>query len=268
MLPRRPALAPAATVLLLAVGATSCGSSPPRERELAVPAPSGEALPVGDLRGWRQTFVEDFTRSAALGDFTDVYGDRWSGYEGLRDTSGAGLYSEARVVSVGGGVMDLHLRTEDGVPLVAAPLPLVDGSWGGQLHGRFDVRFRADPVPGYKTAWLLWPDSDEWADGEVDFPEGSLTGTIGAFDHCVSEPERTCFAADTGATYDQWHTASIEWTPGRVTFTLDGVVVGVSDQAPSTPLHWVLQTETDGGAPPPTAAGHVEVDWVAVYEPS
>jgi hypothetical protein len=34
-------------------------------------------------------------------------------------------------------------------------------------------------------------------------------------------------------------------------------------------MHWVLQTETQlsGGAPSDSAAGHVQIAWVAVYKP-
>jgi hypothetical protein len=51
------------------------------------------------------------------------------------------------------------------------------------------VRFRADLLPGYKIAWLLWPDAYSeglatWPqDGEVDFPEGDLAGGFWAFMH-------------------------------------------------------------------------------------
>ena len=228
------------------------------------------SLPVGDLPGWRQTFVDDFTADAPLGSFAQVYGGRWSGYEGWRDTTGKGLYAESRVVSVAGGVMDLHLRTEDGAVLVAAPVPVVTAPLVGQLHGRYSVRFRADPVPGFKTAWLLWPDSDDWDEGEVDFPEGDLTGTIWAFNHRLGDPTGNALAHDTGARFTDWHTATIEWTPEAVTYLLDGEVVATSDEVPTTPMHWVLQTETalTGPPPPPEAQGHVQVDWVAIYEPA
>src|SRR2546427_410289 len=64
--------------------------------------------------------------------------------------------------------------------IVNAPVPLLPT----MLYGRYAVRFKADPVPGYKTAWLLWPDSGNWpADGEIDFPENSLDGNACAFVH-------------------------------------------------------------------------------------
>jgi beta-glucanase (GH16 family) len=224
-------------------------------------------MPVGDLPGWRQVYVEDFSQDAAPGSFPGpAYEGRWSGYEGFPDTSEAGLYSNTRVVSVQDGVMDLHLRTENGQPLVAAPIPLVHGRWGGQLYGRFEVRFRADPVHGYKTAWLLWPDSDDWAEGEIDFPEGPLSAEMYAANLLVGSPGVFDLKTDGLATFDEWHVATIEWTPDAVTFLLDGEQVGRSTSSPSTPMHWVLQTETDHGTPPADEEGHVEIDWVTVYE--
>lgn len=223
-------------------------------------------VPVGDLPGWHQVFADDFSAAVPLGGFPgSMYGSRWTGYEGLRDTSGAGTYSNARVVSVHDGVLDMYLHTEDGTPLVAAPVPLVNGQWGGQVYGRFSVRFRADPVPGYKTAWLLWPDSNEWAEGEVDFPEGSLDDSMYAANLCVGKPGKFCFQKTNLGSYQQWHVATIEWTPKGVSFILDGRRVGTSSQSPSTPMHWVLQTETTSGKPPASASGHVEIDWVAIY---
>jgi beta-glucanase (GH16 family) len=133
----------------------------------------------------------------------------------------------------------------------------------------YAMRFKADQVPGYKTAWLLWPDSENWADGEIDFPEGNLTGTISAYMHHKGDPQAQD-GYSTGATYATWHTAVIEWTPQSVTFYLDGRVIGTSTDAaviPSTPMHWVLQTETrtSGGPPSDSAAGHVRIDWVTAY---
>jgi hypothetical protein len=62
--------------------------------------------------------------------------------------------------------------------------------------------------------------------------------------------------------------ATTEWTPDAVTFFLDGREVASSPSSPSTPMHWVLQTETAFGAPPADVAGHVEVDWVTVQVPA
>ncbi|MEW1957323.1 glycoside hydrolase family 16 protein [Kineococcus sp. NPDC059986] len=233
----------------------------------AAPAtPQGTGAPRGDLPGWRQVLVDDFTTYVPLGGFPGpAYAGRWTGYDGAHDTSGAGTYRPARVVSVDDGVLDLHVRTEGGTPLVAAPVPLRDGQWGGWTYGRYSVRYRADAVPGYKTAWLLWPDSDDWSDGEVDFPEGDLDGTVHGFVHRPGAPEQNALAVDTGVRATDWHVATVEWRPEGVRFLLDGVLVGSTPVSPDRPMHLVLQTETSGGTPPAGAAGHVQVDWVALY---
>jgi len=200
-----------------------------------------------------------------LGSFPGpAYGDRWSGYEGQRDTSGEGTYTNQWVVSVHDGTMDMYLRTENGTPLVAAPQPRLSDRYG-QTYGRYTVRFRADPVPGYKTAWLLWPDSDHWADGEIDWPEGPLSGEMYAANLRVGNPGEFDLMTGGVATFGDWHIATIEWTPRAVVFFLDGKEIGRSTSVPTTPMHWVLQTETDHGRPPADAAGHVQVDWVAIY---
>jgi beta-glucanase (GH16 family) len=54
-------------------------------------------------------------------------------------------------------------------------------------------------------------------------------------------------AYSTGATYTGGHTETVRWTPQAVTFYLDGKEIGSSTNAsaiPATPMHRVLQTET------------------------
>jgi len=244
-------------------------STPPEPTAPTAPGPAGTALPQGDLPGWRQTFVDDFTTDAPLGRFLELYGTRWKAYgEGWKDTSGNGVYSPSRVLSVKNGSLDYYVHTDNGVHYVAAPVPKVPTN--GQPYGRYSVRFRADAIPGYKTAWLLWPDSDNWSDGEIDFPEGNLTSTIQAYSHCVGEPQKNCLAVNTGKTFADWHIATVEWVPGKVTFFLDGQQVGTTtSRVPTAPMHWVLQTETRlSEEPADSAAGHVQIDWVAAWSRS
>ena len=231
-------------------------------------------MPVGDLPGWHQIFADDFSTPAPLGSFASVYGSRWGGYDGMRDTSGHGLYNSSKVVSVANGVLDMFLHSENGQPLVAAPVALPNGQWGGPQYGRYSVRFKADSAtPGYKIAFLLWPDSDRWNDGEVDYPEGQLNGNFYAASLHVGSPSTGNPTFDRapieGSFSSGWHTATTEVTPGKVQWFLDGVSIGASTTAtPSTPMHMVLQAETmDAGAPAPAASAiaHVDVDWVTIY---
>ena len=241
------------------------------------PCPSGECLPTVDLPGWTQIFTDDFTEEIPEGQFPAATNGQWWAYpSGWADTSGNGTY-EPNIISTHDGLMDINLRTEGGQHLVAAPVPNINGPAAGrdQLYGRYAVRFRADPVPGYKTAWLLWPQSGVMPrDGEIDFPEGDLDDVIKAYMHrqdATDPGDQDRFL--TSETYESWHTAVTEWSPTEVRFILDGVVIGtVTDRIPNTPMHWVLQTETqiNGGPPSAGATGHVTIDWAAAwsYTPS
>jgi Glycosyl hydrolases family 16 len=225
-------------------------------------------MPFSDLPGWKLVMNDDFNTNVALGSFPSAVSSKWSAYpSGWTDTSKHGVYSP-QIISVANSMMDMYLHTENGVHMVAAPLPVIPG--GDQLYGRYAIRFRADPVVGYKTAWLLWPKSGTWPrDGEIDFPEGNLNQTISGFMHrqgATSGSDQ--YAASTSATFGGWHTAIIEWGPSQLRFILDGSVIGTTtSRIPNTPMHWVIQTETalDGSTPSASAAGHVQVDWVAVW---
>jgi hypothetical protein len=239
--------------------------------------PSGQAMPVGDIPGWHQIFAENFTTNVPLGSFPAAVSNEWGVYpDGAKDTSKNGTYYPSKVVSIQNGIMNLYIHTENGVHMVAAlepKLPGAVGQEGGLLYGRYAIRFRSDPIPGYKTAWLLWPDSENWPqDGEMDFPEGGLDGGMCAFMHhqggtSGSDQDAYC----TQIPYTSWHTAVIEWTPGRVNFILDGTVIGSStNRIPNTPMHWVIQTETDLSSTPPSdnAAGNIQIAWVTAYTPA
>ncbi len=241
--------------------------------------PSGEPLPAGDRPGWRQVFTDDFSTAVPRGSFPAAVSAKWDAYSGFKDTWGNGTHDPGKVVSVSAGLMNINLHTENGVHLVSAPVPKIAGhasAYDGLTYGRYAVRFCVDQpanLAGYKTAWLLWPDSEpgypggNWNRGEIDFPEGNLNGTIEAFMHYKGNP-RTQDAYSTTARYGSWHTAVTEWTPQSVKFLLDGVTIGATTNTaviPSTPMHWVLQTETTQTAPADSANGNVQVDWVAIW---
>jgi hypothetical protein len=241
-------------------------------------AASCGAAPTGNLSGWRQIFRDDFTTDVPLGSFPSAVSSRWWAYPSpWRDTSHNGTYAPQQVLSVHDGVLDIYLHTENGVHLVSAPVPILQPGpkryGSGLLYGRYTVCFKADPVVGYKTAWLLWPDSGNWpTDGEIDFPEGQLSATITAALHHQggkSPIDQDLF--QTTATYTSWHVATIEWTAKTCRFYLDGAVIGTSrSRIPQTPMHWVIQTETDttGVVPSDSASGHVLLDWAAAYVPA
>ena len=66
-----------------------------------------------------------------------------------------------------------------------------------------------DPVKNYKAAPLLWPASDKWEEGEVDFPEGNLSGTATAYNHKVGDPSKNDVEIQTGAKLADKHVYAI-----------------------------------------------------------
>ena len=85
----------------------------------------------------------------------------------------------------------------------------------------------------------------------------------------TGDPSLNAWSIDTGESMDRWHTATIEWTPDRLTFLLDGRSWMSTDPSaiPTHPMRWVIQIETaPTEAPPPQeSAGHVYIDWVAAW---
>ncbi len=262
---------------------------------LAHSAPSGQPMPVGDIPGWHQVFADDFSTdpSVPVGRFArctrartlmrarcwrlpkSVRAKWWAYPDGWKDTSGNGTYEPSKVLSIENGVLNYYIHTSGGVHMVAALQPKIPGGVrnNGLRYGRYEVRFRADSLPGYKIAWLLWPDSGVWPqDGEIDFPEGNLDGTFYAFMHHLNATSGTqVFVYATRAGYASWHTAVIEWMPRYCRFVLDGRIVGTSRKnIPDTPMHWVLQAETalGGVAPSDATAGDIQIAWVTAYTPA
>lgn len=246
-----------------------------------------EVAPLGDIPGWHQIFRDGFATSVPVGGYPSnqvcggtVYpASKWCPYpDDWLDTSHNGTYLPSQGLSNHDGYMDIHLFTlADSRIVVDAPQPILPnpvGDSGGRLYGRYAARLRADALHCYKTAWLLWPDSDvpPWpANGEIDFPEGDLDSTISGFMHrqgATSGSDQ--YGIDTSARYGAWHKIVLIWKLNLVQFKLDGVTVGSTTyRVPNTPMHWVLQTETGlgGCVPSPFANGHLLVDWAVAYAP-
>ena len=257
-------------LLILVTGVLLVADS---QQSSAASSPSGASMPVGNLNGWKQSYTQDFTTDAAKGRVGNVYGADMRGYSGFSDTSKNGTYAPDKVLSVSNGILDFHVRTENGKRLVASPIPM---GYDGQTYGRYSVRFRTDNANGYKIAFLLWPSSDTWNDGEIDWPEGNLGGKMypasakkGSYRNgamTFDPPARVSSPTDSTG----WHTATTEWTPGSVKWYWDNTLIGqTTDPAgvPTKPMRWTLQAETstDGTVPSSSTSGHIQVDWLTAY---
>jgi hypothetical protein len=221
-------------------------------------------MPVGDLPGWKQVGVQDFARSALLGQVGEIYGPEMRGYSGFPDSSGRGTYTPDSVLSVANGKLDYFLHKADGVARVASVIPF---GYAGQQFGRYSVRFRYDSTPGYKVAFMLWPISDRWNEGEIDWPEGDLDGRLyggsaikGSFDNGMKfDPaDRTFSPAGPG----DWHVATTEWTPGKVRWFLDGQLIDQTTIPGGVPETSDRATST---YPDAATTGHLQIDWAVQY---
>ncbi|MGG7307488.1 glycoside hydrolase family 16 protein [Curtobacterium sp. AB451] len=238
-----------------------------------------ETMPTGAVESegtrWIPYLAQDFDLDAALGDLLAVY-PKMAEYSGMRDTSGKGLYAPDQVVSVHDSVLDFHLRSSGSQPLVATVLP---AGYRAYTHQRVSIRYRADEVPGYKFVMILWPLSGDWNEGEIDWPEGDLTGDVrpvsaipGSYD---AETQAMTFLPEDptvvpGGQTD-WHVATVEWTADAVRFYWDDELLEtVTGAVPTTPMRVTLQAETiiHDADVPEDAAGHVLVDWVVAYRQS
>lgn len=233
--------------------------------------PTGEVVSNGTT--WRPTLSEDFLTDAAVGSVLATY-PAMSSYASGADTSGYGTYAPNKVLSVHDSLLDFHVRTEDGERLVAAVLP---DDYAPHTHGRASIRYRADSIRGYKFVGLFWPSSDDWDDGEIDWPEGDLdakTRPASAVAGSRSFWTRTMKFVPEESKYastDQtdFHVATTEWTADAIRFYWDDdMVAEVNTGIPTKPMRFTLQAETwiDKGRPPSDADGHIEVDWVVIYD--
>lgn len=254
-----------------------------------VPGEAPVGVPVSGLpaepTGWRRIFEDDFSNPVELGQFPAA-APKWGAYPAFWQGSMNNSYYDApSTVSIHDGMMDIWCRTKDGRRVTAAPIPRlpvdpsvdqsgVDGSWSGYYtrSARVAVRVKTTPMPGYKTAWLLWPKSDTWPrDGEIDFPEGDCK--VGAKALGFMHRQNGANGADqdffdTGVLYadEEWHTYVIEWVAGVSCqfFCDDKAGPKWTSRVPNTPMRYVLQTETElrGIVPGPDVQGHVYCDWI------
>src|SRR3978361_864450 len=76
---------------------TSCPTGQPQPFSVwALPttSPSGEAMPLGDLPGWHQTYADAFDPDVDGGTFPAATTCKWDAYpDGWKDTTKMGTYS-------------------------------------------------------------------------------------------------------------------------------------------------------------------------------
>lgn len=266
------------TIFSLKGGVWTPSELGPVKAQSDVSAPVGDATRNGITR--EQNLLETFTRTARVGEFRTVYSEMGF-YDGFTDTSGLGLYAPDRVLSVQNGILDVNLHVENGQPLSAAIMP---DNYRPRLGGRWDVCLRTDsPVDGWKLVQMLWPISDDWNDGEIDWPEAAIgkparpaSAIPGTYNTTV--PNGMVFLPPTAqfAPFDTtaFHVYSTEWNydadvPANnwLRFYADEILVAEITGAgnlPTKPMRATMQFETwENTGAPPSAPAHVYVAYVA-----
>lgn len=247
-----------AGLLALVVGSSAAVADGPAPRD---------RTPAGQRRGWHRVFADDFTRGLSA--------SRWGRYSGQPGGDPGGLWAPSHAV-VKNGILNLETYRD----------PRFGGRWvsGGvssapglkQTYGRYEVRFRMDAGKGVSAVLLLWPTKGAWPP-EIDFAEDggvttarnrmSATLHYGADNSQIQRTVRGDFA--------RWHTMGVEWTPGRLVYTLDGRRWAAvrHREVPDEPMEMDLQTQAgtcgDRYAPCPDSTTPprvtLEVAWVVAY---
>lgn len=247
---------------LLAPG-VSAASTPKLVPGAARPAdPSGVPVPAHGDGSWRLVFADDFAGTA-------LNTASWGVYHGNR----APQYWNASQVTVSDGAV--HLRAEPGPDGHWVTGAITNARAVRQTYGKYLIRGRFGVGAGVRGLELLWP-SGGHAPPEIDFLEINGTdplrsratetvhyGTNYHTDHGVIQ---TAYPAPAGSSFADWHTIGVEWSPGRIAYTCDGVIERVvTEQVPAQPM-WLGIAQGQGTVKPTgTVPVDLDVDWVAIY---
>lgn len=217
---------------------------------------SADSAPTGNISGWTQILREDFGKP--------LDPNRWGVYDGHPSSSPYALWSRKHV--------ELHLNSarlrgyrERGT-FVTAGMMLTSVP---QTYGKYAVRAHFDRSADVHQVMLLWPKQATWPP-EIDFAEGNSGTKTMATAHWSARNLQTHHFANVDMT--KWHTYSVEWSPTRVSYMIDGKVFGSVTGAavPHVPMNLAIQTQALAPAGPISARMPREVteyiDWVAVYK--
>ncbi len=217
----------------------------------------------GSVAGWRLTYSTDFSGNSLP--------SGWDAYSGEPGGDPSGNWEPSNV-SVSGGALHLIATSsaQGGVAFYGNP----------QTYGMYLVRMKADYEPGLSinNLAILWPSQQGVWPPEVDFFQdlGGSRQSFSASLHVGPDGNGSCCVI-ASPTQDSngtaWHTYGVRWTPGAITYTIDGQVwASVSRSSLSSPAQWptipmnlTLQSQNQASAQPSGTIETMTVAWVAEY---
>jgi beta-glucanase (GH16 family) len=233
-------------------------------------------MPVGSIPGWTEVASDNFANQS-------LSPAQWQIYYGAPGGDPGGWWDSSHV-TVSSGELDLSTYSDPAACTVTVGCAAVNNDVSGgvkfrysQTYGKYLVRMRADNAQGVTLVALLWPTSGSGA--EIDFaedngasPRRQITGTLWDM---AKQPTRSVEDVD----MNQWHTVGVEWTPGKVVYTIDGSVWAtvLDPLTPDVPMQLAIQQQTwacDASpwerCPNPSTPGvaNLDVAWLVEYAPS
>ena len=219
--------------------------------------------PPSSVAGWRLTYSTDFPGNSLP--------SGWDAYSGEPGGDPDGNWEPSNV-SVSGGALHLMATSsaQGGVAFYGNP----------QTYGMYLVRMKGDYEPGLSinNLAILWPSQQGVWPPEVDFFQdaGGSRQSFSASLHVGPDGNGSCCVI-ASPTQDSngtaWHTYGVQWTPGAITYTIDGRVwASVSSSSLSSPAQWptipmnlTLQSQNQASAQPSGTIETMTVAWVAEY---
>jgi beta-glucanase (GH16 family) len=256
---RAPGMAGAA---LVAISLAAAGV--PAAAAARTTGPGSSAVTAG-IHWGKPVLVENFNG-------TTLNRRRWFPY----DDQTAGPRRVPQAVHVRDGHLELVGQVDKSLGFISGAV----GSTGAyaQTYGRWVVRFRAGRGSGYAPTVLLWPQDNNWAEGEMDMAEITNPDRAGAQEFMHGPHHNRVGAYELNADFTKWHVLAIDWLPDRITTWLDGrrqwTVRRSHDPStniiPGTPFRLALQNDPgcDGTCHRTESTPRyviMYVDWVRIY---